>query len=95
MLCVWADLKWLNGPFPSPLGKIKDLLTAVFLFSLGLCEMIFDDLSLHVPFRLKCFFISELLIIIFPLHTPLAGAHQLHTTECQIEYLTLAGYAHC
>lgn len=49
--------------------------------------MISDDLSLHVPFMLKCFFINKILIIITPLHTHLARTHQLHTAECQFEDL--------
>lgn len=67
MQCVWSDLKWVNGPFPFPLWKIKALLTAMILFNLVLCEVIYNDLSLHVPFMLKCFFLNEVLIII---HTP-------------------------
>lgn len=91
-------LECVNGPFPFPLWKIKALLTAGILFNLVLCEMIFDDLSPHVPFMLKCFFIKEVSIVIAPLHTLLARTHQLYIAdwiERKNESLTLSVHSHC
>lgn len=82
----------LNGPFPFPLWEIKVLLIAVFLFSLVLYEMIFDDLS-------SCPIHAEMLLHQWGLDHYCSAPHppdqSSSAAECQIESLTLTGYTNC
>lgn len=50
-----------------------------------------DDLSLHVPFMLKCFFIIKVLIILNPLYTLQAMTHQLHSARVKVSEHTHRG----